>query len=200
MPLWGKLDAASGNQKPLFANTSNAWSNSTIHGSKANTSKYYGNMFGVSAGEQANAVKKGAHSGWVSQKIGTGPISAVNANNTGSGINANGFIVLTDTSYLKQGANANLSFVTVNTQNSQQIYSTNPAWNGVGTITVVRGGDGWSNNASISGVVSNAANTSQPTLTFTLGGRAGRIQYETIVATGSITGDDARDNVYFSGI
>jgi hypothetical protein len=199
MPLWGKLDAASGNQKPVFANTTNAWSNSTIHGSKANTNKYYGNMVGVSATEQNVATKKGAHSGWVSQKIGTGPILSVTATG-GAGINANGFIILTDGSYLKQGANANLSFVTANTQNTQQSYSTNPAWNGVGAITVVRGGEKWSNASAITGVVSNAANSSQPTLTFTLGGRAGRISYETLVATGSITGDDARDNVYFSGV
>ncbi len=32
------------------------------------------------------------------------------------------------------------------------------------------------------------------------GGRAGRVQYETLVAMGSITLDDPRDNVYFSGI
>lgn len=199
MPLWGNLDTASGNQKPLFANTSNAYSNSTINGTAANTNTYYGNMYGVSAGEEANAVKGGAHSGWVSQKIGTGPVSAVTVSG-GAGINANGFLVLTDASYLRQGVNANVSFVMANTQNTLERFSTNPTWNGVGSVTIVNGGVGYSNVAAITAQVSNAANTTQPTVTLTLGGRAGRIQYETIVATGSITGDDARDNVYFVGV
>ena len=201
MPLWGNLDAASGNQKPVFANTSNAYSNSTINGTAANTNAYYGNMYGVSAGEQANAVKSGAHSGWVSQKIGTGPVVSLSvAGGRGTGINANGFIILTDGSYLRQGNNSNISFVMANTQNTLERFSTNPTWNGVGSITVVNGGSGWSNANAITGVVSNAANTTQPTVTVTLGGRAGRIQYETIVATGTITGDDPRDNVYFTGV
>lgn len=199
MPLWGNLDAASGNQKPVFANTSNAYSNSTINGTAANTDTYYGNMYGVSAGEQANATKKGAHSGWVSQKIGTGPVASISVSG-GQGINANGFIILTDGSYLGQGTGANISFVMANTQNTLQRFSTNPTWNGVGSATIVSGGSGWSNVAAITGVVSNAANIAQPTITLTLGGRAGRIQYETIVATGTITGDDPRDNVYFAGV
>ncbi len=87
-----------------------------------------------------------------------------------------------------------------NTQNTLERFSTNPTWNGVGSITVVNGGSGWSNANAITGVVSNAANTTQPTVTVTLGGRAGRIHYETIVATGTITGDDPRDNVYFTGV
>lgn len=201
MPLWGKLDTASGNQKPVFANTSNAYSNSTINGTAANTNAYYGNMYGVSAGEEANAVKSGAHSGWVSQKIGTGPVVSLSvAGGRGQGINANGFIILTDGSYLRQGNNSNISFVMANTQNTLERFSTNPTWNGVGSITVVNGGSGWSNANAITSVVSNAANIAQPTITVTLGGRAGRIHYETIVATGSITGDDPRDNVYFTGV
>lgn len=199
MPLWGNLDTASGNQKPVFANTSNAYSNSTINGTAANTDTYYGNMFGVSAGEQANAPKAGAHSGWVSQKIGTGPVASISVSG-GEGINANGFIILTDGSYLGQGTGANISFVMANTQNTLQRFSTNPTWNGVGSVTIVSGGSGWSNADAITGVVSNAANTTQPTITVTLGGRAGRIQYETIIATGSISGDDPRDNVYFAGV
>jgi hypothetical protein len=201
MPLWGNLNTASGNQKPVFANTSNAYSNSTINGTAANTNAYYGNMYGVSAGEEANAVKGGAHSGWVSQKIGTGPVVSLSvAGGRGTGINANGFIILTDVSYLRQGNNSNISFVMANTQNTLERFSNNPTWNGVGSITVVNGGSGWSNASAITGVVSNAANTTQPTITVTLGGRAGRIQYETIVATGTITGDDPRDNVYFTGV
>jgi hypothetical protein len=104
--LWGNIDYQSGNNKPKFANTSNTYIGSTsIGGSKANTSKYWGWVHGVSVTEAANTTgdgKKVAHAGWVSQKIGTG-------------------------------------------------------------------------------------------------GRAGRIQYETLVAMGSITGDDPTANTYFPG-
>jgi hypothetical protein len=199
MPLWGNVDRAQGNQKPLFANTSNSTSNSTINGTVANTAGYYGNMFGVSAAERANGLHKPAHSGWVSQKVGTGPVSAITISG-GAGINANGFIVLTDGSHLGQGTGANISFVTANTQNTLQLFSTNPAWNGVGSATIVSGGSGYSNVAAITARVSNAANTTQPTVTLTLGGRAGRITSEVIVAMGSITGDDPRDNAYYSGV
>ena len=146
MPLWGKLDNASGNQKPLFANTSNAYSNSTINGTKANTAKYYGNMYGVSASEMPNTVPTTTHpqhAGWVSQKIGTGPVTALTITGRGTGINANGFILLTDTSYLKQGNNVNISFVMANTQNTLERFSTNPSWNGVGSVTIVSGVPKW---------------------------------------------------------
>jgi len=98
MTLWGNLDNATGNQKPVFANTSNHSSSSTIHGSSANSYTYYGNMMGVSATEQAAVAKHGAHSGWVSQKIGTGPIKEIQIATGGQGINAAGFLTITDTS------------------------------------------------------------------------------------------------------
>ena len=47
---------------------------------------------------------------------------------------------------------------------------------------------------------SNAANTSQPVLNITLGGRAGRYRAETLVAMGSVTLDAPSDNAYFSGV
>ena len=42
MPLWGNKDYPNSNSKPLYANTSNAYSNSTINGNQANTDTYYG--------------------------------------------------------------------------------------------------------------------------------------------------------------
>ena len=200
MPLWGNLDNVTGNQKPLFANTSNVSSNSTINGTTANV--VYGFVYGVSVTEFPNTTPTSArpqHSGWVSQKIGKGPISAVAILTKGTGINAAGFLILSDTSYGGGGSGANISFTIANTQNSLQSYSTNPTWNGVGAVTLVNGGSGFSNVSAITTKVTNAANTTQPTFTITLGGRAGRIQYETLVATGSITGDDPRDNPFFPG-
>lgn len=207
--LWGNNDYPSGNQKPVFANTSNTTSNSTIYGTIANTNHAYGIVAGVSAGEHANTTGKPqrpAHAGWVSLKIGTGPVSAVTITSRGAGINANGFIVVTDTATdstangYAVGSGANISFTIANTQNLLQTFSTNSAWNGIGTLTVVNGGSGYSNVSKLTYAVSNAANTTQPVLSITLGGRAGRIQTETLVAMGSITLDAPSDNAYFSGV
>lgn len=203
MPLWGNIDYTTSNLKPLYANTTLTTSNSVINGTMAGNVKFYGVVAGVSADEEerANSLPQHpTHAGWVSLKIGTGPIKSVAVANGGAGINAAGFIIVTDGSALGTGTGANLSFTIANTQNTLQAYSTNPAWNGVATVTIVDGGSGWSNVDAITYAVTNAANTTQPTLTLTLGGRAGRIGTETLVAMGSITLDDPSDNVFFSGI
>jgi hypothetical protein len=208
MPLWGNIDYPSGNQKPLFANTSNVSSNSTINDTAANTDQYYGLVMGVSPTEMTTAEGqpyRPQSSGWVSLKIGTGPITTVSISDPGSGINSSGFIVITDTATDTTsdivgtvGSGANISYTIANTQNTLQAYSTNSAWNGINTLTVVNGGSGYSNVSRIIYTVSGS-NTTQPTLSITLGGRAGRFRTETLVAMGSITGD-AQDNQYFSGV
>jgi len=89
MPLWGNIDYPSGNQKPLFANTSNVSSNSTINDTAANTDQYYGLVMGVSPTEMTTAEGqpyRPQSSGWVSLKIGTGPITTVSISDPGSGI------------------------------------------------------------------------------------------------------------------
>ena len=201
MPLWGNKDFATGNNKPVYANTSNLVSNSTINAGKANTDKYYGSTFGVSATEEAipaPASNSSSHAGWVSIKIGTGPITGISVSG-GTGINAAGFLTTTDTSAHGQGANANISFTTANAQNTLQTFSSNSTLNTYGTFTIVNRGSGFSNASAIT-VSTNGANTSLGTFTITLGGRAGRIRAETLVAMGSITLDDPKDNVYFSGV
>lgn len=199
MPLWGNQDTANGIFKPVFANTTNAWSSSTINGSKANTSKYYGNMYGVSVNEQATTNKHGAHAGWVSQKIGTGPIAAIDILTRGSGLNAAGFLLITDGSPLGTGASANFSYTIANTANLLQASSSNAQLNGIASLTLVSGGSGFSNVSYIT-VKPTGTNIALPTFAISLGGRAGREQYETIVAMGSMSGDDPRDNTYFAGI
>jgi len=201
MSLWGNLDNATGNDKPLYANTSLTTSESTINGAKANTVKYYGVVAGVSVTEEERSnttPQHPTHAGWVSLKVGTGPIKSITATG-GTGINAAGFLIVTDTSTYGRGANVNIAFTTANSQNTLQVSSPNSAWNTIGTLTIVNGGDGFSNASAIT-VVTNGANTSLPTFTITLGGRAGRIATETLVAMGSITGDDPADNVWYSGV
>ena len=201
MSLWGNIDYRTSNLKPVFANTTNASSNSTINSTSANTNKFYGVVAGVSSTEteRANSTPHHpTHAGWVSLKIGTGPIASISVSG-GTGINAAGYLTITDTSVLGQGTDANISFTTANSQNTLQTYSTNSTLNTFGTFTIANGGSFYSNSAAIT-IRTNGANTSLGTFTITLGGRAGRIQTETLVAMGSITLDDPRDNVYFSGI
>ena len=161
MSLWGKTDHASGYQKPKYANTSST--------------------YGVSATEAANTTGDGpkvAHSGWVKQTIGTGPIKGITIVNNGAGY-SNGFLKFTGGG----GTGANASF-TVNAS---------------GNITAIIINSGGSGYTSAPTVVANTSNSAVASLTAVLGGRAGRRSYETLVATGSITGDDTADNTYFPG-
>ena len=201
MSLWGNLDNATGNQKPVFANTSNAYSNSTINGTVANTNAYYGSIMGVSATEEERSnttAQHPTHAGWVSIKYGTGPITSISVSG-GKGINAAGYLIVTDISAHGQGTEANISFTTANSQNALQSYSSNAQLNTFGTLTIVNGGSGYSNASALT-IVTNGTAIANGTFTAILGGRAGRIQSETIVAMGSIRGDDPRDNVLFTGI
>jgi hypothetical protein len=199
--LWGNKDYNTGNNKPLWANTSNSTSNSTINGTAANSYTYYGIVAGVSATEldaTQGAANHPQHAGWVSVKVGTGPISGIGISG-GTGINAAGYLTITDTSAFGNGRSANISFTIANSQNSLQSFSSNSTLNTISTITIVNGGLGYSNTSGIT-IRTNGANTTLPTFTVTLGGRGGRYSAETLVAMGSITSDDARDNVWFSGI
>lgn len=175
MSLWGNLDNVTGNSKPKYSNTATT--------------------YGVSVTEAANNLVDGtkvAHSGWVLQTIGTGPILSVAIANAGSGINSSGFLTVSGGG----GSNANISYAIANSQNTLQPFSTNSAWNVVASVTLVSGGEGFTSAPT---VLYTGANTIRPQFTVTLGGRAGRRSYETLVATGSITGDDSNDDTYFPG-
>lgn len=198
MPLWGNLDTASGNQKPLWANTTNAWSKSTTVGETANS--VYGFVYGVSATEASNAAapKGVAHPGWVAQKIGTGPVISIDIVSGGEGVNSAGFILLTDATVNQRGTGANISYSIANAQNTLQASSSNTRLNTVASIVVNNGGAGYANADAITATITGTSIVA-PVLRVTLGGRAGRNFYETLVAMGSISGDDPRDNSYFVG-
>lgn len=199
--LWGNIDYASGNLKPLFANTTNVTSSSTIHGEAANTDAYYGIVAGVSATEEERSnttAQHPAHAGWVSMKIGTGPIVGLTISG-GTGINSGGYLIITDNSLKRSGSGANISFSIANSQNTLQSYSSNSQLNVINSFSIVNGGSGYSNASAIT-IVTNGTAIANATFTPVLGGRAGRIRTEVLVAMGSMTGDDPRDNVYFTGI
>lgn len=194
MSLWGNLDGRTGNNKPKYANTTYRISNSTINGSAANTAKYYGATYGVNAEEAGNTVadgKKVAHAGWVSQKIGTGPIASVRVVNGGQNYNSAGYIVVSGGG----DGTVNLSYTIANSRNTLETYSSNSYWNTIATVTVVDGGAGFNVAPTLAANGPNSANFA--TFSVTLGGRAGRVQYETLVAMGSMTGDDPGDDKYF---
>lgn len=175
MPLYGTLDNATGNNKPKYANTSS--------------------VFGVSATEEANTLGDGsrvAHAGWVQQTIGTGPLAGIAISNVGSGINSAGFLSITGGG----GSGANASYAIANSQNTLQSFSTNPAWNVVASVTINDPGSGFTSAPTITYL---GANTIRPLFVSTVGGRAGRRSYETLVASGSITGDDTADDTFFPG-
>lgn len=175
MSLWGNLDNATGNQKPIFSNTATT--------------------YGVSVTEEANTLGDGpkvAHSGWVLQTVGTGPLVSIAIANAGTGINSAGFLIVSGGG----GANANVSYAIANSQNTLQTFSTNPTWNVVASVTIRSPGDGFTSAPTIT---YNGANTIRPQFTATVGGRAGRRSYETLVATGTITGDDSNDDTFFPG-
>lgn len=176
MSLWGTLDNPTGNNKPKFANVSS--------------------VYGVSADEMSSTEgKKVPHQGWVKRTVGYGPISGIVILDGGSGVNSNGFIVVTDNSDAGTGTGANISYTTANVMNTMQSSSTNPNWNTIHTITVVDGGELYSESSNIEfSITSNSINS--PSFSATLGGRGDRTKYETLVAV-KIVGDDPADDGIF---
>jgi len=175
MSLNGNLDGVTGNSKPKYANTSS--------------------VYGVSATEAANTLGDGpkvAHAGWVLQTVGTGPLASITITNPGSGINAAGFLTISGGG----GTGANASYAIANSQNTLQSFSTNSAWNVVASVVINSPGSGFTSAPTIT---YTGANTTRPLFTATVGGRAGRRHYETLVAMGSVTGDDTNDDTFFPG-
>lgn len=156
----------------LYGNQDNATGNNKPK--YANTSS----VMGVSATEAANTLGDGskiAHAGWVQQTIGTGPIESITIDTAASAA-GNGFVSFSGGG----GSGANASF-------------TVDANSNVNSVTVLAGGSDYTSAPTATIANSNTV------LSVVVGGRAGRRFYETLVAAGSITGDDTADNTYFPG-
>lgn len=175
MSLWGMLDTASGNQKPIFANSNNKNMLSTT-------------VYGVSATERNNvSAVKVAHAGWNIVKRGTGGIASITISTPGSGINANGFLVISAVTGANT-VNANVAYFVSSNANSQL--------NVVTSLVIVNPGAGYTSAPTVSYA---GLNTTLPTFAVTMGGRVGRITTETLVAAGSITSDNSGDDTLFPG-
>lgn len=182
MALWGSTDQA--NNAPKFSvggaygaansNGVQLFANTKIGAFVANVA--FG-VFGANTQEVSNSTIGGdldyaPHSGWNLRVAGTGPVATITVANTGAGYNigggaANGFIVFSG----GQGSNANAQWFS----------------NATGHITSVSllAGGGNFNVAPTASI--NNTNTSIATFTVTVGGRSGRVAYETLVAMGSMS-------------
>lgn len=166
-----KFDTLSGlgiqlSGQELFANTS-IFANAGTGNVHANIAV---SVEGLTPAEKANTPGP-AHAGWVNRVEGTGGIASIVITNAGSGYTGGaGFITFTGGGY---GAGANASY-TVNAANA----------NSISSVTLVSGGANYNSATVTANTV--AAYTVQATFAVTKGGRAGRVQYETLVAGGSI--------------
>jgi hypothetical protein len=181
MSLWGNLDASNnapkqtdttgygGDTPQVTANGQVYYSNTAINAFIENAAI---GVFGVDTTEQAAATAAQGvpqHAGWVIRKVGMGPITSVTANADAVGVNA----TMTITGGNGIGATTGSSPATV-------VVRVNTA-NYIIAVDVTNGG--LYANTPVINAMSNAV------FTIAMGGRANRIQTETVVAMGSMTGD-----------
>jgi hypothetical protein len=182
MALWGSLDAANNAPKQsdtvgYGGNTPQVTPNGQVYFANTKISAFMANaalgIFGVDTSEQDNsstaAYGHPQHAGWVMRKVGTGPITSITVNAAAVGVN----------SYINfaggngkdgSGSTAAVANIAVN------------AAGYITTVTLISGGS----YANTPIATANAGNAS---FTITMGGRANRVQTETLVAMGSMTGD-----------
>jgi hypothetical protein len=161
----GNTPSVTGNAQVYYANTAIG----------AYIEKAAIGVFGVDTAEQANVTSstgKPQHAGWVIRKVGTGPVVSITAN--AGAVSNSGFIVFTAGNGIAGSGNTTAN-VTITSNAAGYIQS----------LTI--NNPGLYANTPLA--VSNDPN-SNAVFTVTLGGRAGRVETETIVAMGSMTGDN----------
>ena len=199
MALWGATDNSANAPKWTVASGINA-ANSTGYAPRG--SDLYQNtatsawktglqlgIEGVNTVEIANnqlsngaGFGKATHTGWNLRKQGTGYVSSITISTGGQGYNANGFIAFTGGGGIS-GSNANASYTIANSLNSSQSYSSNAYQNTIVTVTLNSPG---SNYTSAPTATAPGSNISAATFTVTMGGRVGRVQFETLVALNNV--------------
>jgi len=189
MALWGNLEAA--NNAPKTGGTS-GYGGSTPQVT-SNTQVYYANtklgsfitnaaigVFGLTAAEQANsspdtASGKPTHAGWVIRKVGMGPVATITVNAAAVGVNST-ITIVANSGFGNTGSNGRSTIIPV-----VATITTNTAGY-IDAITIVNPGM-YANTPIL------RPNTGNAVFTVTMGGRANRVETETIVAMGSMTGD-----------
>ena len=205
MALWTNTDAANG--APLQADTTGYGGNTPQV--TANGDAYYGNtqisafvenaalgIFGVSTNEQSNTSTGDGgtgvppHAGWIIRKVGTGPIKSITANAGGHFVNAyinfsggggkacsgqvhaNAEIVINSEGDVKEVILGNTAGIYANTPVIENVYTSCHFTANTDTL-----------DGKVDETRANAV------FTITMGGRANRVQTETVVAMGSMVGD-----------
>lgn len=185
MALWGKTDAAASAPKFTGLASNGAIANALFN--QATTG-----VFGVDAAEGQAARgdgKGGAGQGWILQQYGTGGIVSLVIAAGGSGYVNNEVVTFSN------------GFT-----NATATLGTN-ATGGVTSVTITANGTGFANTGQIVIQVANSTAASNSTngntsagssldLTITLGGRAGRVNRENLVALTAYPNNDSEDVQY----
>jgi hypothetical protein len=183
MALWGSRDLSNNAPKYAVAGGVGVSANGQALFGNTQVSAFATNLtlgtFGVDTTEVDVAVSSGsrnrpAHAGWNLRKVGVGPVLSISAN-TGS-FSPSGNVYLTFTG--DTGATVANAQVFVNSA-TKRILS-----------VVVNDGGLYSTTPS---AVASGANVE---FTITMGGRANRVQMETLVAMGSMTDDGSDDTLF----
>lgn len=204
MALWGAKDNSANAPKWTVASGLNA-ANSTgyaprgadLYQNTATSVWKSGVILGIEGVNNVeianNAASNGAnighaaHTGWNLRKTGTGYVASVTISNGGQGYNSNAYIIFTGgggTGPAGVNANAfvtaaNASYVIANSINTSQSYSSNALQNTIVSVTLNSPG---SNYTSTPTATAQGSNITAATFTVTMGGRVGRVQFETLVA------------------
>jgi hypothetical protein len=194
MSQWGMIDRA--NNSPIFAP-----SQVNLTPNRANANTLFGNttfgaylnngvamneavgVFGIDTTEAGNTVSggtKAAHAGWNMRTAYTGSLATLTVTTVGK-LYTNGDVVTVNPGAGLVSSNAT-AIITTNA--SGNIISTSITSVGAGFITATP------SNITVANSTGGATTGSNAVFAATAGGRAGRVQLETLVASGSITGDD----------
>lgn len=194
MSLWGNLDAANNAPKssgmPGYGgSTPQVTSNAQVYYANTQLGSFSDNqaigIFGVTAAEQANSrtvesTGVPSHAGWVTRRVGMGPITSITANAGCVAVNST-ITIVANSGFGNTGSNGRSTIIPV-----VATITTNTAGY-ISTITIVNPGM-YANTPIL------RPNTGNAVFTVTMGGRANRVQTETLVAMGSMTGDN--ENVF----
>lgn len=180
MSLWTKTDANTGAPKYAIASGYGISANGFTLFENANIARQSATgVYGVDSTEvgiTSGDGKKVAHAGWNMVRRGTGGVVTITAN-TGSYCNSgNVFLTFTGGGIGNTSANAQLFINPTTNAITSVVVNAEGTYNSTPTATL-----GSSNGAVV--------------FTVTMGGRANRVSYETLVAMGSITGDS--NDTYF---
>jgi hypothetical protein len=194
MSLWGNLDAA--NNAPVSSamagyggNTPQVTANAEVYYANTKLGSFSDNqaigIFGVSAAEQANSSTVAStgvptHAGWVTRRVGMGPVATITANAGCVAVNST-ITIVANSGFGNTGSNGRSTIIPV-----VATISVNTAGY-INTITIVNPGL-YANTPIL------RPNTGNAVFTVSMGGRANRISTETLVAMGSMTGDN--ENVF----